>query len=178
MRITAPEAVCRSRCWAMVTNITMGAPPGTITKGRRAPNFHGPNDCSKVPTPHSRKVALIRLTVSADSSPSALATRNTEVIGTAAITSTCCRPNSSSCDRGSTASTGAMAEGAPTGTTGGTAEASGTRDIMESLNRDRTQIDLGALAKKAAEAGEVHSVAWRPKTIWELNHRFSKRSTG
>jgi DNA-binding LacI/PurR family transcriptional regulator len=29
--------------------------------------------------------------------------------------------------------------------------------MTESLNLDRTQIDLGALAKKAAEAGEVHS---------------------
>lgn len=91
----------------MVTNITIGAPPGTITKGSRAPNFHGPKDCSRVPSPHSRKVALIRLTVSAADRPSALATRNTEVIGTAAITSTCCRPNSSNWEKGSTASTGA-----------------------------------------------------------------------
>jgi len=50
--------------------------------------------------------------------------------------------------------------------------------MIESFERAGTQIDLGALAKKAAEAGEVHSVAASPKTIWELNHRFSKRSMG
>ena len=86
----------------------MGAPPGTMTNGKRAPNFNGPKACSTEPSPHTRKVALIRLIVRSDDRPSALLTRNTEVMGTAAIASTCCSPNTSSCDQGSTSLTGAV----------------------------------------------------------------------
>jgi hypothetical protein len=50
--------------------------------------------------------------------------------------------------------------------------------MRESLNRDRTQIDLGALAKKAAEAGEVHSGGIAPQNDLGIESRFLKRSTG
>ena len=89
----------------MVRNITIGAPPGTMMNGSRAPNFSGPNDCSSVPRPQTRNVALIRLTVSADESPSAFATRNTDVIGDAAMTRTCCKPNRTSFASGRRSST-------------------------------------------------------------------------
>ncbi len=61
-------------------------------KGSRAPNPPGPKLCRIEPSPQTRKVALMIATVSAMSKPSVWATRNTAVIGEAAITSTCCIP--------------------------------------------------------------------------------------
>ena len=90
----------------MVTNITIGAPPGIIMKGSRAPNFHGPKACSRLPSPQTRNVALISFSVRSTSRFSALATRKTEVMGTAAITSTCWRPKSRSWAMGNLTSTG------------------------------------------------------------------------
>ena len=60
-----------------------------MIKGRRAPSFHGPNDCTSDPIPHTRNVALIRLIVRSADRFNALLTRNTDVIGEAAMTSTC-----------------------------------------------------------------------------------------
>ena len=90
----------------MSKNSTMGAPPGTMTNGRRAPNFHGPKDCNSDPMPHTRNVALIRLMVRSTDRFNALLTRKTEVIGEAAMTSTCCKPNGMSLRRGNIWSTG------------------------------------------------------------------------
>src|SRR5689334_19868922 len=138
----------------MVRNMTMGAPPGTMTKGSRAPNFNGPNDCSSDPRPQTRNVALMRLTVSAASRFSALATRNTDVIGTAAITSTCCRPNASSWGSGRRASTGAIEEAVVMGAPGAEGRIGdvmpksiwemGSKKVREAYTA-ADQIDLGTL---------------------------------
>ena len=76
----------------MVRNITIGAPPGTITKGMRAPNFQGPKRLKQRPHATQQEGRADQVDGECGDRPSALATRNTEVIGTAAITSTCCRP--------------------------------------------------------------------------------------
>src|SRR5206468_11816867 len=124
--------------------MTMGAPPGTITNGSRGPNFHGPNDCTSEPRPQTRNVAAIRFTVSAEPRFSAFATRKTEVIGTAAITSTCCRPKASSCGSGSRASTGAI-DGAVVAAAAvvGEAVVTGAPQRMKTLGSITDQIDLG-----------------------------------
>ena len=86
---TAPTAVWTSVCMAMARKIAMGAPPGTMMKGSRAPKPPGPKLCRIEPSPQTRKVALMTLTVKAASKPSVWATRKTAVMGEAAITRTC-----------------------------------------------------------------------------------------
>lgn len=78
-----------SVCWAIARKMAIGAPPGTITKGRRAPNPFGPKLWSIEPRPQTKKVALMSETVTASENPRALLTRKTAVMGDAAITSTC-----------------------------------------------------------------------------------------
>lgn len=95
-----------SVCWAMVRKITIGAPPGTMMNGRRAPNLKGPKLCNSEPSPHIRNVALIRLTVMSEARLSVLPIRKTAVIGEAAITSTCCNPRRMSRCSGNISSTG------------------------------------------------------------------------
>src|SRR6187455_1376440 len=87
--MTAPTAVRMSYSLAMPRNSTMGAPPGSITKGSREPTFHGPQDCRIVPRPERMNVALSRFTVSADDRWSVWLTRKTAEMGDAAITNTC-----------------------------------------------------------------------------------------
>jgi len=120
--------------------MAIGAPPGTITNGSLAPSLAGPKDCSSEPSPHSKNVALMRLTVSEADKSIARATRKTEVIGTAAMTSTCCRPNSSSWEKGNRLSTSDTAVSR--------VEAA-VCDMVGSL-RVCSQIDLGVLLKKSA----------------------------
>ncbi len=106
VRITAPAAVAKFVCCAMVTKITIGAPPGTMMNGSRAPKPPGPKLCNSVPRPQIRKVALMRLSVRAGLKCSARLTRKAAVIGEAAMTRTCCRPKINSCGNGRISSTG------------------------------------------------------------------------
>ena len=77
-----------------------------MMKGIRAPKPTGPKLCSSVPRPQIRKVALMRLRVSSGEKFSARLTRKAAVIGDAAMTRTCCRPNRNSCGSGRISSTG------------------------------------------------------------------------
>ncbi|MOA38463.1 hypothetical protein D3C78_1601510 [compost metagenome] len=45
-------------CKAIAMKIAIGAPPGTIINGRRAPKLPIPRLCRMAPSPHIRKVAL------------------------------------------------------------------------------------------------------------------------
>ncbi|MNE29632.1 hypothetical protein D3C80_1231220 [compost metagenome] len=93
-------------CWAIKMNSMIGAPPGSMMKGKRAPQPRRPNDCKSVPRPQTRKVALSNCSVSSLEKPSAVAIRNTDAMGDAAITSTCWAPKISSWRHGKRSSTG------------------------------------------------------------------------
>src|SRR5699024_2743637 len=67
----------------------VAAPPGSMTNGSRTPIFQTPTDCRIDPRPEKTKTADSTAEVVAESSPSAVAMRNTEEIGVATITSTC-----------------------------------------------------------------------------------------
>lgn len=90
----------------MAKNNTTGAPPGNITNGNRPPTFHGPKDCSRVPTPASTNAAASSFSLNPADRFSVLDTRNTLEIGVAAITNTCWIPNSTSFEMGRYSSTG------------------------------------------------------------------------
>ncbi len=104
--MTAPTAVRRSYCLAMPRKSTIGAPPGSMTKGSRAPIFHGPHDCRIVPRPDRTNVALSRFTVSGVGRCSVWLTRKTAEMGEAAITKTCWTASGTIRRSGRTSSTG------------------------------------------------------------------------